>query len=756
MRRKGFIFTLDALLSVLLVMVFVTSVIVVSDNVGIYSTYMREQNKYIAEDTLTILRKVSLKDLVPQQTLTQWERDEILDTTFVSRDMSPLEIVATYWTIDPIYPEFNLKHKAEIILGYLLNSTLKGYNYELLINNYTSSYLRNVEGNYSKALEVSPATLVLSGYIFNQTPRGYVARAYLTKLRAKETTYTYFGSSAFAYAPSSQDYTIIRYTIPNEEENELPYDVNITKIKWFAQPRWFSPSSYMRLFIDGEAVECGQFRDDTFVEYSIWEVLEDSNPSDPQTCNILEILKRHNDLRRHTFEVWVYNPGGSSYTGGVHPNVFITLTYQTSQLSTFNYPQTFHFDEIETKHPFQVENAIFIGGNLSSLYVQVQIINASKVSEPNYPKLYLTYLDRQISVGGGTYIGNDTYVWDNQTIFTALQNGGIYIGNLSKTYLWVAVTFGMDYQEPPYGDSTSYAYKLKLNYDNSYIRAVYAPETAKTLYSIDITEEITKDDVILSNYERTDYSVPFYTMLTWRYTLPLNVTPIWAKLHIVRLHRVDTTPPELDPDEDQKISISPGVNNWTVLYCHSARALVCNPNRPFADPAFTRWGIVNMMRNNTGEPVVRALVPGENYIKVETGDDYVISRDFTTGEFTYLLDAYAPYGDIKPYLLQGYPEVQAYNLTYKYGSGSLGSIFVGDIKAIENGKYMNLTVAQLNPQDYAVDDAIIRLFQKLGGDGWDTPILIELKDTKISFASLKGIPRSIESITITLRVWREN
>jgi len=750
MRRKGFIFTLDALLSLILVMVFVSSVVAIIDNTNVYSTSLREGSKYKAEDVLTILRTVPLKEIVPQNIIEQWKSEGTLNLNLVDENMPPLDIVATYWATRELFPEKNLTHKAELILGYLLNKTLEGYYYELLINNYTSPYLRKVGASYPKAYEVSPATLTLSGYAFNQTPRGYVARAYLTKLRAKETTYTYFGSSAFAHAPSSQDYTIIRYIIPNEEENELPYDANITKIKWFAQPRWFSPSSYMRLFIDGEPVKCGQFRDDTFVEYSIWEVLEDSNPSDPQTCNMLEILKRHNDLRRHTFEVWVYNPGGSSYTGGVHPNVFITLTYQTSQLSTFNYPQTFHFDEIETEHPFQVENAIFIGGNLSSLYVQVQIINASKVSEPNYPKLYLTYLDRRISVGNRTYIGNDTYVWDNQTILTALQNEGMYIGNLSKTYLWFAVTFGMDYREDSGGSDKTYSYTLNLNYENSYIRAVYTPETAKTLYSIDITEEITKDDVIiLSNYTTTDYSVPFYTMLTWKYTLPLNVTPIWTKLHIVRLHHVE------DPDKDQKISISPGVNNWTVLYCHSSGNLECTPNKPFADPAFTRWGIVNMMRNNTGEPVVRALAPRENYIKVETGDAYVISGDFTTGEFTYLLDAYAPYGDIKPYLLQGYPEVQAYNLTYKYGSGSLGSIFVGDTKAIENGQYMNRTVDQLNPQDYAVDDAIIRLFQKLGGDGWEKPILIELKDTKISFASLKGIPRSIKPIMITLRVWRE-
>ena len=184
MRRRGFIFTLDALLSLVLVMVFVSAVVMVAENSKIYSTSLREQSKYIADDTLTTLRNVPIKDLVPPEVLEEWKQgsDPLIVSSLVNEDMSPLDITATYWAVDPLYPSLDLRHKAEVILGYILNITLRDYNYELLINNYTGSYLR--KGNYtdfSLAFDVSPATLTLSGYKYNQTPRGYMARAYLTK-----------------------------------------------------------------------------------------------------------------------------------------------------------------------------------------------------------------------------------------------------------------------------------------------------------------------------------------------------------------------------------------------------------------------------------------------------------------------------------------------------------------------------------------------------------------------------------------------
>ncbi|MCD6373071.1 MAG: hypothetical protein J7L37_05945 [Thermococcus sp.] len=778
MKRRGFIFTLDALLAVILVLIMVTSIVSIqSQSLNVYTSSQRIEEKYLAEDTLNVLRTTPLVQVVPPAVIAEWESTNasiiekwvndskdvpVLDPRFVDPYMTPVEIMSTYWALEPKFP--GLRRRAMVIMKYVLDRLLKGYSYEMIISangtgpyNYSRPFVSKILSNntaITNVSEVSPATLVISGYAYNQTPKGYIARAYLSKLRAKVTSYVYFGSSAFAYAPDETDYTVVKMVIPNEQENPLPYDANIIKVKWFPQPRWFSPGSYMQLFIDGEPVKCGQFEPNTFVLYTQWEVLEDSNPSDPNTCNMLEILRRHSNLRRHVFEIRVYNPGGSwsygsYYVGGTHPNSFVGLEYKTSQMNTFNYPHVFHFDEITTNHPFQVENAVFIAGNLSNMSVTVKIDGADLIGE--LPQLYLTYLDKRVDIGYGDPRGNDTFIWSWEVITSKLATAGIDWQSLSKSYVWFAVTFGMPYNN---GERVSvtpgrdFGRNVTLDYAGSYIFVDYTPSVASSSYSIDITREINQDNVVGSRYAETLYGTNFYTMLEWRYNVPTVAVPLWTKLHIVRLHHVRSY-----EDNAQKFEISPGFSNWHVLYCHGAG---CSPDRPFADPAFTRWGVVRGVPDNAGNPIDEPITPGDNYIRVETGTDYVISKEFTTGEVTYLLDAYASYDKVFPMLMQGYDRgIRAYNLTYQGAQGE-SSIVVGDFAAVSKGYYTNITACELDPENYAVDDAILRLFEKLGGDGCNEPLLVNLEETKIDFATVEGVPTSIGPIIITLRVWREN
>ncbi|MCD6525342.1 MAG: hydrolase, partial [Thermococcus sp.] len=248
--RRGFVFTLDAMLSLILITIFITGIVAITENSSkVYSTYMRSQSKGIASSTLLTLRTVPLNEMVDPGVIRGWIQNGTLETDLVSPDMSPLEIVATYWATAPVYPSLNLKHKAEIILGYILNKTLKGYNYELLINNYTSPYLRKVGSNYSKAPDVSPATLIMSGYAYNQTPRGYMARAYLTKLGSKENIYTVRGGYIYARTDNSNQEVVIKYIIP---EDAIPEDATVEEITWFLEPAWVG-SNY-DLYLNGKYI----------------------------------------------------------------------------------------------------------------------------------------------------------------------------------------------------------------------------------------------------------------------------------------------------------------------------------------------------------------------------------------------------------------------------------------------------------------------------------------------------------------------
>lgn len=720
--RRGFVFTLDALLSLLLAMIFVTSIVAIESNTQVYTTYIREQSKYIAEDTLTTLRTVSLKELVPPQKIKEWLTDGTLNTTLVSPDMTPLEIVATYWATEPVYPSADLRHKAEIILGYVLNRTLKGYSYELMINNYTSPYLRKVGSNSSKVPNISPATLILSGYAHNQTPRGYMVRAYLTKLGSKETEYTYVGMYYEAPGWTTTDYLTIKQPIPHEDA--LPSDTNITEVRWLPLPKWAKVGRYytkMQLYIDGEGVTCGQFRANQWVDVKKWEVLIDNDPNDPRTCNMLEIILKHSNLKQHVFEIRVYNPAGwynpTYYTAGIVNN-FISISYVTSSFTTFKYQKIFYFDNVTSYHlPLSIGRAIFIPGNLTYMKVQLAFKNLPSDVKP------VLYIDGYY-IGIGKEISSGVFVWDNATISAKAEYSA-----LSQTYPYIIVTVGESIRnlEPP----------LQLDGENSYVKIDYIfNPVVLTPYSIDLTKQIISSDITDSSNCRYDstYGVTLCRDITWGYFIHQKVSPVWTKFHFIILHDIN------DPNTHMTVEISnPNI---------TATKIWDNPD------SISFIGISSLTKDVNGNPIDPVFASGTNYIHAYTDTAYEIAKELSSGEFTYIIQAYAGYGDVFPKFIRS--GCNGYNITYYWGNPEnpkVGHVLAG------SDPYCSVTAADLiaGKSIYAVDDAIVRLFNNLGGDGTQTnPILVELPaNVNVEFASMGDIPGLFQPITITLRVWRE-
>ncbi|NPB03093.1 MAG: hypothetical protein GXO39_01575, partial [Thermotogae bacterium] len=140
MKRRAFVFTLDAVLALLVVLIFITSVTAIATNSNqVYMTQVQIQNKGLAQHILETMRTVPLSNLVSPTKIDEWISLGVLNLTYVTPQMPPLQIAATYWALSSKYPQF--KTYAEIILGYLLHDLAKGYNYQLIINNYTSPYL---------------------------------------------------------------------------------------------------------------------------------------------------------------------------------------------------------------------------------------------------------------------------------------------------------------------------------------------------------------------------------------------------------------------------------------------------------------------------------------------------------------------------------------------------------------------------------------------------------------------------------------
>ena len=163
-----------------LVALLIAGVVGVAGNTSnVYVTQLRGSNKQIAENLLETFRTIPLSELVAPSKIEEWlsGADPVLDTIYVDPQMPPLQIVATYWALNST----RYRQKAEIIMGYLLKNLAEGYKYQLIINNYTSPYL-TFDNSYEDARDVGSATIMVSGFVANETPRGYVAKAYLTKL----------------------------------------------------------------------------------------------------------------------------------------------------------------------------------------------------------------------------------------------------------------------------------------------------------------------------------------------------------------------------------------------------------------------------------------------------------------------------------------------------------------------------------------------------------------------------------------------
>jgi len=699
MKRRGFIFTLDALLSLVLVMVFVSSIVIIAEDTNIYSTYLREQSKYIAEDTLTILRTVSLRDVVPSEVLKEWKEgsDPLLISPLVNEDMSPLDITATYWSVDPLYPSLDLRHKAEVILGYILNITLEDYNYELLINNYTSPYLRKIGSNSSKAPDVSPATLVLSGYAYNQTPRGYMARAYLTKLGSKENMYTVRGGYIYARTDSSDDAVVIKYIIPADA---IPKDAEIEEIEWFLEPAWVG-SNY-DVYLNGNLIWS------SYVNYNAR--LDDTNPSGG-----LQLIENFVPGQQNVFEVRVYK---SRYDGGEDGAQYIKIKYRTSVPSTLRFPRRFYFEDVTARYGITAWKYLFMPGILHSLNIQIAVGNVSETTPVSLSFMFDTEVN--ILPTGCTYESSThikTCYWDNSTISTSLNFAGYNYSQISSRYTTIIVRAG--------GENIYYNPRIHLIGNESFVDAQYNTGLLLTPYTIDITEPISLPN---SDWTRN---------ININFNVPPGVMPLWVRFQFPWLYYTGTNP-------SQVITVDNDLISPTDIYRH--------PPNPFIY-ALARVGYMANTFDYQYNPLPHAIANGDNTLSISLGYEYYLQPKNGDGELTYIIQAYAGYGEVFPKLVR--PGCTGYNITY-YWSGDSNPHYV----IVGEPPYCDITANDLltNRTTYAVDDAIIRLFNNLGGNGTQTdPILIELPaNVNIDFAPMGNIPSLFEPITITLRVWRDN
>jgi hypothetical protein len=692
MRRRGFVFTLDAMLAILLVTIFITSVAVITEN-QVYSTYLRSQSKYIAQDTLMMLRTVPLNQLVPEDVMEAWENNGTIDLSLVDPNRDPLDIVATYWATAPIYPEKNLRHKAEVIMGYLLNQTLSGYNYELLINNYTSPYLRKVGSNYSKASDVSPATLVMSGYAYNQTPRGYMARAYLTRagfirsdlfgiqrVLARCAYYGYYGWQSNVLKVSSHF--------------RFPSDANIEEADLRLVQRTSLQNSQFSL--NGHRLTAGYYSD----------ITDYLKPGD----NVLNATFTTN-YPRYCYEIG-YGSGSMMY-----------VKYKTRTVLTSLFDPVKRYGElydVQSYTGIYYLNALFAPGNITGISLTLTTEGVQNIRiYYSYGANYYELVHKEVDPSTKT-----TTTITSDEIAQGLERYGFNYQDISKTYFNIVIALDAQWDEQNRSFVYDTTYRLRHLYGNgeSVINIDYIPLTTITRYSIPLS--IFKDYGDIT-YSGSNVGVR-YRKMSFTYHLPSFAEPwyvdVWTAIQFTTF-----TPTAYTTLSENGVSF---YDYYSDIYMIRA--------------AYTRI-----------DP--RMMVPGKDNTYVAESSDvsqYGFRYQESRAIINYFVQAYAGYGDVFPkYIRDG---CTGYNITY-YWQGDSNSHY---ILAGDGPNYCTVTAQDLlnGKNEYAVDDAIIRLFNNLGGDGTQSsPILVELPESvNIDLASMGQIPGLFQPIQITLRVWRED
>ncbi len=521
MKRKGFVFTLDALLALLLVTMFVASITLINPSSQVYSTYMRSQSKYVAEDTLLTLRTTSLRDLVPQNVVDGWISNGTLNTTLVTPDMSPLDIVTTYWATAPIFPGANLKHKAEVILGYILNNTLRNYNYELMINNYTSPYLRKVGSDPSKVPDVSPATLVLSGYAYNQTPRGYMARAYLTK--AEYTRSDIFGiQRVLARCRYTTNYGGEgANTLTVRSHFRLPDDVDIKKADiQLAERTGYQTSSFD---LNGHSLGAGYHSD------------------------IKDYLTGGDNVLTATFST-SYGTD-NCYELGYASGSMMYVNYSTNTTDSRFFDPTRRYGElydVQSYTGIYYLNALFAPGIITgiSLHLVTEGVENIRVYYPPYGSNNYLIARRTVPTTGVQSVDISS-----SEIEGNLNRYGFTLDNLSKTYFGIVIALDAEWdsQKRYFVYDTSYRKRHLYGNGQSWIRIDYVPKTLTTPpYSIPLS--------IFKNYSDIHYGgtcVYYYrtpvrcSKMSFSYTLPETAIPwyvdVWTAIQFTTFTPSSTT-----------------------------------------------------------------------------------------------------------------------------------------------------------------------------------------------------------------------
>jgi hypothetical protein len=376
---KGIVLTLDAIIALLL-MVSIISLLIFFRTEPSSPFYIAQQLHFLSEDSLNILSKSTLKEVVTNQTLNDLNQNRVLNESYWND--KAIDIIGMLWAENNASSTLAAAKIAKDILGNILPNNI---GYQVLINDYniydsSDDPLETSRPNYSDSTVEISSGRIASGYESNKTVSGCVAMAYLTSIKGKkDSSYVYFGG----YVGDGNITAIL---------NLPPFD-NVTEAYME-----MDAGNNFTLYINGSfsgsytkgSAEGGYLRADKWVICN--------TTFNPTYCSY---FKSGNNTIEFTFDKFINN-----YIGGG----YLKVTYNTSEMVTTFIENISWFPGI--KGLINLYSSFYIPGDLNNLSAYLHYKNNLSTT------VFMTIGDDEVYrddiTGNVTVTLNNSYL--NQTL----------------------------------------------------------------------------------------------------------------------------------------------------------------------------------------------------------------------------------------------------------------------------------------------------------------------------------------------------
>ncbi|MBI4151053.1 hypothetical protein HY492_02925 [Candidatus Woesearchaeota archaeon] len=385
--RRGFFFTLDAILaaSLLLLVILIIPKVLVTEAPII-------QTSYEATDIANLL-SVMLVNEVDTATMDGWIATGVVTNT----NQSVLEQIGEFWARDDNMLAQNLTRQ---VLDGLVDS------YQLFVDD------ENITGTTANAKQVVSSRRMVSGITKGREKLGFSARAYATKAK-KNNVFILLGdimSGAVKKVPSGNNQNEVNSTYTFT----LPDGATVTDAYWFVEAAW--TDNKFKAYLNGDLIP----------------------GSDATGSKLMTDLESYILPGTNTASV-IARFGASGPDAGEDGASHLVVTYTTETPSTLENLNKKYFAYVGSNSSIRYKKPVFTLGNVASMDVELDILGTNAT-------LGIVVQGTQYNVSRKNATAGHIS-WSSSEILTNLTNNGLSFANLTGQYFWIAIDVGM-YKAP--------------------------------------------------------------------------------------------------------------------------------------------------------------------------------------------------------------------------------------------------------------------------------------------------------------------